>query len=212
MRKPTLMEEAKRLDVPTRREVTSPDGHTHRTWRPVNEVAAECAAKWEERHGTAPETVVTTSEASSSSHATASGTTHTSEPSTSSQRTSIGTTQMALSTDLTKEALRQQCAQRGIALRKVARQQDGTTRLKRLTKDELQEAAKTQEKNALTRFFARKPGPALIEPDPAATVSGSAKKVCRIVQTPAWLRSKGRKEATRKRMAEAAAKEATRRR
>ena len=97
-------------------------------------------------------------------------------------------------------------------MRKAARQQDGTTRLKRLTKDELLEAAKTQEKNALTRFFARKPGPALIEPDPAATVSGSAKKVCRIVQTPAWLRSKGRKEATRKRMAEAAAKEATRKR
>ena len=94
-------------------------------------------------------------------------------------------------------------------MRKVARQQDGTTRCKRLTKDELQEA---EEKNALTRLFEPKPGPALIEPDPAATVSGSAKKVCRIVQTPAWLRSKGRKETTRKRMAEAAAKEATRKR
>ena len=146
MRKATLMEEAKRLGVPTRREVTALGERKHRTWRPVNEVASECAAKWEERHGTAPETVVPTSEASSSSHATASGTTHSSEPSPSTGRTSILMTQMPLSLDLTKEALRQKCAQRGIAMRKVVRQQDGTAGLKRLTKEELLEVAKTQEK------------------------------------------------------------------
>ena len=107
---------------------------------------------------------------------------------------------MALSTDLTTEALRQQCAQRGIAMRKVARQQDGTTRLKR------------RHQCRLSRFFAWRPGPAAIEPAPVATVSGSAKKVRRIVQTPAWCRSKERKEADRKRLAEPAAKEATRKR
>ena len=53
MRKTTLMQEAKRLGVPTRREVTSLGKRTHQTWRSVNEVAAECAAKWEERQGTA---------------------------------------------------------------------------------------------------------------------------------------------------------------
>ena len=49
--KSTLMEEAKRLEVPTRREVTPPDGRRYRTWRPINEVAAECATKWENGTG-----------------------------------------------------------------------------------------------------------------------------------------------------------------
>ena len=94
-------------------------------------------------------------------------------------------------------------------MRRVALQQDGTTRRKRRTKDELLEAAKTQEETSLTRFFARKPGPAPTEPEPAPIVSGFAKKVRGIVQTPAWCRSKERKEADRKRLAEPAAKEAT---
>ena len=32
MRKATLMEEVKRLGVPTRKDVTQPDGRKHRTW------------------------------------------------------------------------------------------------------------------------------------------------------------------------------------
>jgi hypothetical protein len=113
MRRSPLMYEAAPFGVPTRRVITQLDGSTHRTWRPIKEVAADCAAKWAGRCATAPEAVVTTNETSSSLHATTHGTTQTSEPSSSSQRTTTGRTQIARRTDLNKEALCQQCAQRG---------------------------------------------------------------------------------------------------
>ena len=49
MRKADLMQAAKAIGVPTRRQRTRDDGSTYRTWRSTTDVARECQQAWHEQ-------------------------------------------------------------------------------------------------------------------------------------------------------------------